>query len=117
MKGDLEALEELLDSGVSPDSQDEEGWSALHHAAQAGTSLKREFREIDYTWDNNHGFATSGHASIMNCLLHHGASPEAATLDGDTPLHFAATDGCVPIIELLVNAGANVNTQVKLPLS
>lgn len=49
----------------------------------------------------------------MHCLLHRGASAEIVTLDGDTPLHFAATQGCVPIIELLVNAGANVNTQVR----
>lgn len=53
MKGDVEALEELLDSGTCPDSQDEEGWSALHHAVQAGNNLKRELQGINSSLDYN----------------------------------------------------------------
>ena len=47
----------------------------------------------------------------MKALLAAGADTDAAMADGTTPLHAAATMGHVEIVELLLAAGADKDTQ------
>ena len=42
-------------------------------------------------------------------LVRHGADLTAANVDGNTPLHFAASNGHAAMAEFLVNNGADVN--------
>ncbi|CAN0305538.1 unnamed protein product, partial [Ectocarpus fasciculatus] len=41
-----------------------------------------------------------GHVLAFSQLLEAGADPVASTSKGSTPLHFAASAGCPPVIEL-----------------
>jgi ankyrin repeat protein len=50
---------------------------------------------------------------IVNLLLRHGADPNAADSDGQTPLHYAAIRNNFQAVQLLVKAGANVNAHNK----
>jgi len=80
----------LVDSGVDINWQDEVGETALHVAARFG------------------------HVECAKILLD-GTPEQKANTDlyekyfDWTPTHIAAVDGHLPIIELLINAGANVN--------
>lgn len=73
----------LLDEGVSPDCLNNDGWSALHFAAQEG---KKEIVEI---------------------LLKYGGDPTLQIKLGEwghTPLHYAARNGYKEICQILLKA-------------
>ncbi|CAE7731087.1 Ank3, partial [Symbiodinium sp. CCMP2456] len=80
--GHLEVVQQLLESGVSPDAPDA-GFSALHDAA------------------------FEGHRSVVAALLAARAEVDIAASDGATPLHLAAVAGHDNIVALLVEAGAD----------
>ena len=83
--GDLESLEESLNSGHHPDDPDSD-WgirTALHLAAAGG------FR------------------SCVALLLSRGANVNAKKYDNATPLHCACEIGNLGIITLLLNHGAD----------
>jgi uncharacterized protein len=44
-------------------------------------------------------------------LLDHGADPKLTTKDGATPLHNAAIEGHAPIVEMLLEHGADINAR------
>lgn len=61
-----------------------------------------------------HGAVISNDISTARILLEHGANPNATTVEGDTPLHYAvARADCEgvfnyePMVELLIQYGAN----------
>ena len=81
---DLEVVGKLLDSGVSPNLQDESGCTALHAAAKEGWS------------------------SIVELLLQRGANPNAKDSDGDTPHDYALFMNHEGIAAALVQHGACV---------
>lgn len=65
-----------------------------------------------------------GDVGLTRWLLHHGASPNVQSHDGDgfglettgwTPLHHAARMGSLPLIKLLLFAGADVNVALTDP--
>ena len=50
----------------------------------------------------------------MKTLLDAGAEPESANQDGETALMLAIKTGELPVVEMLVKAGANVNAVEKV---
>ena len=76
-------MRELLESGATPNTQDNAGWTPLHEAAQKGFT------------------------DVARLLLEKGANPNVPGGDESvTPLHDACHAGCVNMIILLVRFGA-----------
>jgi ankyrin repeat protein len=69
------------------DKKDNEGWAALHHAADRG------------------------HEAVVGLLVEHGADADVRDNDGYTALHLAANHGHVAVVRLLVERGADLNTK------
>lgn len=81
-----EAVEELLQSGVSANSCDTQLRSALHIAS------------------------TRGYADIVELLLKYGADANKRDIIENTPLHLAACTSNLKIITLLIDGGANLRS-------
>lgn len=79
--GDLQALKRLLAVGVSPDTGDDFGWTALHTAA------------------------SQGNLAMIALLLEACANPNAACQDGWTPVCEAAKRQHVETLEQLLEQG------------
>ncbi len=86
MKGEA-ALTALLSSGVSVNTSDWEGETALMEAAD------------------------KGQLEVVRLLLRHGADVNAADEDGETALMRAADDGHTEVVRALIAAGADVNAR------
>ena len=62
-------------------------------------------------------------ASFMGCmnivifLIQHNASPDEATVRGETPLHLAARANQTDIIRILLRNGAKVDARARVSLS
>lgn len=82
IKGDVQALEELLKSGALPNVKDNAGWTPLHEAC-------------------NHG-----HVNVVEMLLQHRALVNTTGYQNDTPLHDAVKNGHTAIVRLLLQHGA-----------
>lgn len=54
-------------------------------------------------------FCAGGNATLVKGLLEMGAVCNKADATGATPLHYAAQEGRLKVVEYLVEAGANVN--------
>ena len=58
--------------------------------------------------------ARAGAAETLRALLRDGGDVDEAQADGRTALHFAADDGNLELVELLVRAGANVDVGTRI---
>jgi len=78
-------VEQLLESGIKPDSPDDDGWTPLHFAAQGNASV------------------------VMTMLLDAGAPVDARDRHGNTPLSTAVFNsrGDGEVIALLRRRGAD----------
>ncbi|CAH0381248.1 unnamed protein product [Bemisia tabaci] len=93
-RNDVAEVRRLLIKGVSPDSTNEDGLTALHQCC------------ID---DNE---------EMMKVLLEFGANVNAEDSEKWTPLHAAATCGHLHLVRYLINSGANllaVNADGNMP--
>ncbi|KAM3841033.1 protein phosphatase 1 regulatory subunit 16A isoform 1-T3 [Vipera latastei] len=93
-RNDVEEVQQLLQSGISPNLCNEDGLTALHQCC------------ID-----NYG-------RIVELLLEAGADANACDSELWTPLHAAATCGHLPLVGLLIERGANllaVNSDGNMP--
>ncbi|KAG1931745.1 caskin-2 [Pimephales promelas] len=123
-------LTELLGSTkrLNVNYQDQDGFSALHHAALTGTtdllSLLLEAQATVDIKDSNgmrplHYAAWQGKAETVLMLLRAGASVNGASHDGQIPLHLAAQYGHHEVSEMLLQHQSNpctVNNVKKTPL-
>lgn len=105
-------LDALVNTGLDPDTANDDGFTALHAAAEvnhadaipwlvaAGASLEARTR---------HGHAPLhvacglGHREVAEALLEAGADP-SATSPGGTPLEVAQAEGKPALVELLARA-------------
>ncbi|KAI9559342.1 putative protein phosphatase 1 regulatory subunit 16A isoform X4 [Daphnia sinensis] len=93
-RNDIEEVRRLLLQGVCPDSQNEDGLTALHQCC------------IDDS------------ESMMKLLLEFGANVNAEDSEKWTPLHAAATCGHLHLVKYLIGQGANmlaVNADGNMP--
>ncbi|EGY19779.1 ankyrin-1 [Verticillium dahliae VdLs.17] len=118
MEGRTEMVKLLLDSGVSIESTDALGNTALSWAAKNGNlDLIRLLLDhgVDHAAANVNGttalhtVSQNGHTNCIGLLLDHGANPTAADSIGVTPLHYASRHGHPDAVRLLLDAGAAVD--------
>ena len=105
-KGSCEAAKVLMRNSALLDTQDILGWTPLHNASSGydnGTARydKLKAREL---------------LEIGKCLLDHGANIEATTISpirfgSYTPLLLAVKGGFIPMTQLLVDRGANLQAR------
>jgi len=68
----------------------------------------------EYGFSLLHAFAKLGHEGLVQVLLDKGASPNGRDdRNGSTPLIYAAGEGRTKIVEILLNAGADIESQMK----
>uniref|UniRef100_A0A3Q0KCZ3 Multiple ankyrin repeats single kh domain protein, putative n=1 Tax=Schistosoma mansoni TaxID=6183 RepID=A0A3Q0KCZ3_SCHMA len=96
-----------------------DGMKLLRYAVSSGDSDKvykllkcSHISPIDYGTDMPVicKAAGKGYTDIVGLLIRHGASANARSTDGSTPLIYAADGGHLTVLSLLLNAGALVNT-------
>lgn len=100
-KKNLEAAVALLACGARADSQSADGTTALHLGIQTKWSASDSLRRIDGKWPG-----------LLKKLVEEGADVNAKTKKGWTPLHAAAERGDEKLIEMLLEAGADIDPQV-----
>jgi ankyrin repeat protein len=59
----------------------------------------------DFTWEDSYPL----HAALVQALLVKGLPPSVFDDLGMTPLHYAAQEGHLPVMDLLLRAGADVD--------
>lgn len=83
IKGEVEAVRELLEQGADPNLKDNAGWTPLHEAC-------------------NHGYL-----GVAEMLVRGGALLNTPGYENDSPLHDAVRNGHVGIAKLLLEQGAS----------
>jgi ankyrin repeat protein len=120
--GDAAKVKTLLDSGVAHSATDEAGETALMHAAHGGHVAAVQVL-IAAGADVNarspqgwtavakaayNGETERGYVEVIEVLHEAGASLDEHIFFGITPLMLAAGGGDAPVVEWLINAGADV---------
>nr|XP_046260274.1 BRCA1-associated RING domain protein 1 isoform X2 [Scatophagus argus] len=85
IKGDVEAVKELLDQEADPNLKDNAGWTPLHEACNLG------------------------HLAVVEVLVSRGALLNTPGYENDSPLHDAVRNGHPAIVKLLLRLGASQN--------
>jgi ankyrin repeat protein len=116
INGDTEKINNLLEKGEEIDTQDYEGWTALHWAVKA---IDAEASKLlldagaDPNIEDYYGAvplmtaAADGHLEIMQMLLDKGVNIDHQDYDGWTPLMYAVSSNQVDMVKALLKAGAN----------
>ncbi|KAL3056540.1 hypothetical protein OYC64_019095 [Pagothenia borchgrevinki] len=85
IKGDVEAVKELLEQGADPNLKDNAGWTPLHEACNLG------------------------HLPVVEVLVSGGALLNTPGYKNDSPLHDAVRNRRPAIVKLLLQQGASQN--------
>lgn len=108
--GHADAVQVLLEAGVEPDEVDDDGRSALHHAAAHGNLKVAQVllrRKADVTlqdsidWTPLHHAARNNQKEIVRLLANQGVDLCVSDSDGWTSMHVAAMWSHVPVMEFL----------------
>ena len=116
------AINVLLNTGAKPEIVDDEGYTSLHWACQAGNSKETIQALIDHGADVN---ATNkkartalmeaccfGNMNATNVLLNAGAKPEIVDDKGNTSLHWTCiSESSKEKTQALIDHGADVNAK------
>jgi len=121
--GNLGAVKDYLDQGVSIDARNGLGWTPLHWATSMAQDevgkflLRRGGAEVDAMTDKGrtplHNVATSGTLRLAKLLISRGADVNVKDDGGQTPLHCAAAKGRQNIGKLLIAKGADINARME----
>ena len=109
--GDEQSVKVLLAAGADANGKDSAGMSPLAAAVMAGHTVivallvQSVTGSLDYTLQLA---AMEGHTPVMAVLMEKGASPHATSVDGRTPIMFAAQYGRTEAAKLLRQRGAAV---------
>jgi len=87
--GHVAAVQVLIAAGADVNAQSPQGWTALAKAAYNGETER-------------------GYVEVIEVLADAGASLDTRIFFGITPLMLAAGGGDAPVVEWLINAGADV---------
>lgn len=119
-KGDINALQQQIDSADDINMTDEYGHTALISAILANnedcvTLLLKSGADFEkpceFTkWTPVHNTAVTGNVRILNQLIEAGANIHAIDKDGASALSLAALNGSTDCLRLLIDAGIDVNT-------
>ncbi|XP_018332607.1 ankyrin-1-like [Agrilus planipennis] len=117
--GNLRAVNDCLNCGISPNIRQADTTNALHVAAEQGNLnmgrllLTRE--ETDIHMKTNKGYTPLhmacyfGKKTFVELLLSNNANPNCETLNNRTPLHIATIRQNYEILSLLLGNSANPN--------
>ena len=121
MRGDLDAVQELLSRQADVNAAQGDGTTALHWAAyrddvemarllvKAGADVAVKTRLGDLT--PLFMAAKNGTAAMIELLAEAGADINATNANGTTPLMLAAASGQVDAVKVLLDRGAEVNSK------
>jgi len=116
--GNTQAVQIFLRTRAPTETQDEQGWTPLMHAAACGHEaivyqLIKNGASLNSTDRNGYGVlhwaAFRGNHNVVKLLLEQQANANARSRLGWTPLMQAATQGHTLAAAYLINAGADVN--------
>lgn len=117
-RGDPQAIEKMIQAGVSVNARDAQGRTALHYAAEGGHLETVEMlikMGADPNWRDKRGqtplhlAAAKGHDGTAEALIKFGADPAMSDHEGRTPVDLAAIAGQAGMVELLKRHGTVPN--------
>src|ERR1700746_3750625 len=100
---DVETMRALVAAGADPKLATEENVTPLMVAATMGRP----------NWATLNGDEAKTPLEAAKLILDLGGDPNASTASGMTALHAAAYTASDPVIQLLADKGANVNSKTK----
>lgn len=111
-KGDLAEARRLLRAGVNPNQKDWLDGTALQAAVQHGPAMVRLLLIEGANAQDDTALAwaaSEGDFKVVQMLLERGADPTAKRPVGDDPALVCACQHAVKLVQLLLDAGADVN--------
>ncbi|MEM7454859.1 MAG: ankyrin repeat domain-containing protein [Planctomycetota bacterium] len=120
--GMLNVVEKLLEGGADPTHANEQGFTAIHGAAQSVNQenglqilelLIEDVEDVNlvsqYSGTPLSLAVTANNSAAVEMLLAKGASVDIVAANWIPHLQFAATSGNARMVDLLIDAGADVN--------
>ena len=112
--GHFQTVELLLNHHANPNIWDMHGYTELHCAVLGSMKRSSKFRFLSTEMTGT----VEGYIKIIQLLIHHSSIDiDAVTYKGVTSLMFASMFGCTQVVELLLEAGANPNIQIKTSIT